>query len=57
MHPEQYSDTLDDTQVEQLHKSLIHVCTTAVEILAQPEDIPDNCMYSTPVLPTPVIQF
>jgi formamidopyrimidine-DNA glycosylase len=41
IHPEQYSNTFDDEQIKRLHDSLISVCTTAVETLADSEQFPE----------------
>ncbi|KAF2770970.1 hypothetical protein EJ03DRAFT_309800 [Teratosphaeria nubilosa] len=42
IHPEQYSNTFDDDQIKRLHDSLIGVCTTAVETLADSTQFPEN---------------
>ncbi|KAK3725104.1 hypothetical protein LTR37_000615 [Vermiconidia calcicola] len=42
IHPEQYCNTFDDKQIKQLHNSLISVCTTAVETLADSKQFPDE---------------
>ena len=42
IHPEQYSNTFDDKQIQQLHDALIGVCTTAVETLADSKKFPDD---------------
>ena len=42
IHPEQYSNTFDDEQVKQLHNALMHVCTTAVETLADSKMFPED---------------
>ncbi|KAK3698473.1 hypothetical protein LTR37_016944 [Vermiconidia calcicola] len=42
IHPEQYCNTFDDKQIKQLHDSLMSVCTTAVETLADSKQFPDE---------------
>ncbi|KAK0342877.1 hypothetical protein LTR91_016348 [Friedmanniomyces endolithicus] len=42
LHPEQYSNTFDDGQVERLHKALMDVCTLAVETNADSSQFPDT---------------
>ncbi|KAH9827095.1 formamidopyrimidine-DNA glycosylase [Teratosphaeria destructans] len=42
VHPEQYSNTFDDDQIKRLHDSLIGVCTTAVETLADSTQFPEK---------------
>ena len=45
MHPEQYSDSLSDQQIKQLHKSIHYVCSTAVDLLADSEQFPDTWLF------------
>ena len=40
IHPEQYTDSLKDGQLHQLHQSLLHICTVAVETLADSTAFP-----------------
>lgn len=42
IHPEQYSNTFSDKQIETLHEKLIEVCTFACETLADSDKFPDN---------------
>ncbi|QDS74187.1 hypothetical protein FKW77_002042 [Venturia effusa] len=42
IHPEQYSNTFSATQTQDLHDSLIRVCTTACETLADSSQFPEN---------------
>ena len=42
IHPEQYSNTFDDTQIQHLHDSLMSVCTLAVETLADSTKFPED---------------
>lgn len=45
LHPEQYSDTFSDAQLSQLHKSVMYVCKTAVDTLADSEQFPDEWLF------------
>lgn len=42
IHPEQYSNTFSDAQLKTLHDSLILVCTTAVDLLAESSRFPET---------------
>lgn len=42
IHPEQYSNTFSEAQIQQLHDALIEVCTTAVETLADSKQFPEH---------------
>lgn len=42
IHPEQYSNTFSDAQLKTLHDSLINVCTTACELLAESSKFPKD---------------
>lgn len=42
IHPEQYSNTFSDSQIKDLHDSLIGVCTLAVETLADSKQFPET---------------
>ena len=42
IHPEQYSNTFSDEQINTLHDSLVDVCTTACETLADSSKFPEN---------------
>ncbi|KAI9815880.1 MAG: hypothetical protein M1832_005190 [Thelocarpon impressellum] len=42
IHPEQYTDSLNDAQLEQLHKSLLNVCSIACETLADSDKFPKD---------------
>ncbi|KAI9825581.1 MAG: hypothetical protein M1826_006971 [Phylliscum demangeonii] len=42
IHPEQYTSTLNEAQLDQLHESLLHICDVAVETLADQEQFPEN---------------
>lgn len=42
IHPEQYSNTFSDEQLSTLHDKLIHVCTTACELLAESDKFPSD---------------
>lgn len=45
MHPEQYSNTLSDAQLKQLHKSIHHICGTAVDLLGDSEQFPETWLF------------
>ena len=45
IHPEQYSNTLSDAQLKQLHTSLLHICSTAVELLADSSKFPEEWLF------------
>ncbi|KAJ9607490.1 hypothetical protein H2200_007568 [Cladophialophora chaetospira] len=45
IHPEQYANTLQDEQIEQLHKSIHYVCTTSVELLADSDKFPADWLF------------
>jgi formamidopyrimidine-DNA glycosylase len=45
IHPEQYSNTLSDEQLKQLHKSIHYICGTAVELLADSEQFPETWLF------------
>ncbi|KAF2131504.1 hypothetical protein P153DRAFT_365082 [Dothidotthia symphoricarpi CBS 119687] len=42
LHPEQYSNTFSDEQIERLHKTIMYVCDTAVEVLADSDRFPED---------------
>jgi len=42
IHPEQYSNTLSDEQISQLHDAMVSVCTLAVETLADSSQFPET---------------
>jgi formamidopyrimidine-DNA glycosylase len=45
LHPEQYSDTFSPAQLKQLHASILYVCQTAVDTLADSEKFPDDWLF------------
>jgi len=45
IHPEQYSNTLSDAQLKQLHTSLLHICSTAVDLLAESSQFPEEWLF------------
>jgi formamidopyrimidine-DNA glycosylase len=45
LHPEQYSDTLDSAQIKRLHESMMYICQTAVELLADSTKFPDDWLF------------
>ncbi|KAF7196465.1 Formamidopyrimidine-DNA glycosylase [Pseudocercospora fuligena] len=42
IHPEQYCNTFDQDQIKRIHDSLIGVCTTACELLADSSKFPED---------------
>lgn len=46
LHPEQYSDTFSSEQLKQLHKSIMYVCQTAVDLLADSSKFPDDWLFN-----------
>jgi formamidopyrimidine-DNA glycosylase len=45
LHPEQYSDTFSSAQLKQLHKSILYVCQTAVDLLADSNKFPEEWLF------------
>ncbi|KAF7716914.1 Uncharacterized protein PECH_000694 [Penicillium ucsense] len=45
IHPEQYSNTLSDEQIKELHNSLHYVCSTAMDALADSEKFPEHWLF------------
>jgi formamidopyrimidine-DNA glycosylase len=45
LHPEQYSDTFSAAQLKQLHTSILYICQTAVDTLADSEKFPDDWLF------------
>jgi formamidopyrimidine-DNA glycosylase len=45
MHPEQYSNTLSDEQIKQLHQSIHYICATAVDLLAESDNYPEDWLF------------
>lgn len=45
IHPEQYSNTLSDDQLKQLHASIHYICSTAVDLLADSEKYPEDWLF------------
>ncbi len=45
LHPEQYSDTFSDAQLEQLHDSILHVTKIAVDTLGDSEKFPEDWLF------------
>ena len=45
IHPEQYSNTLSDTQITRLFKSIKYICTFAVENLADSSKFPEDWLF------------
>lgn len=45
LHPEQYSDDFDDTDISTLYKAVRYVCDTAVEFLANSDEFPEDWLF------------
>lgn len=45
IHPEQYSNTLQESQIKALHASIHYVCSTAIGVLADSEKFPENWLF------------
>ncbi|KAL4756702.1 putative formamidopyrimidine-DNA glycosylase [Aspergillus foveolatus] len=45
IHPEQYSNTLTDDQVKELHSSIHYVCSTSTEVLADSDKFPEHWLF------------
>jgi formamidopyrimidine-DNA glycosylase len=45
IHPEQYSNTLTEPQMKQLHKSIHHICSTAVDLLGDSDQFPEDWLF------------
>jgi formamidopyrimidine-DNA glycosylase len=45
IHPEQYSNTLGDEQIKELHSSIQYVCTTSIDVLADSEKFPEHWLF------------
>lgn len=46
LHPEQYSNTFSPEQLKTLHSSILHICGTAVDLLADASKFPDDWLFS-----------
>ncbi|KAL1964696.1 hypothetical protein VTN77DRAFT_6722 [Rasamsonia byssochlamydoides] len=45
IHPEQYSNTLSDAQIKQLHSSIHYVCSTSVDLLGDSDQFPEDWLF------------
>jgi formamidopyrimidine-DNA glycosylase len=45
IHPEQYSNTLNDDQIKELHSSIHYVCSTSIGVLADSEKFPEHWLF------------
>ena len=45
IHPEQYSNTLSDDQLRQLHKSIRYICQTSCDLLADSDQFPEDWLF------------
>ena len=46
LHPEQYSNTFTDEQIERLHKAIMYVCDTAIEVNADSSLFPKDWLMN-----------
>ncbi|KAI9650740.1 hypothetical protein NHQ30_000765 [Ciborinia camelliae] len=45
IHPEQYSNTFSSEEIKRLHASIMYICQTAVDLLADSAKFPDDWMF------------
>ncbi|KAF7891269.1 uncharacterized protein EAF02_001594 [Botrytis sinoallii] len=45
LHPEQYSNTFSSEEIKRLHTSMLSICQTAVDLLADSSKFPDDWMF------------
>ena len=45
IHPEQYSNTLNDDQIKELHAAIHYVCSTSIGVLADSEKFPEHWLF------------
>ncbi|KAF7891886.1 hypothetical protein EAF00_008188 [Botryotinia globosa] len=45
LHPEQYSNTFSSEEIKRLHTSMMSICQTAVDLLADSSKFPDDWMF------------
>ncbi|KAG4032807.1 hypothetical protein MFRU_006g02710 [Monilinia fructicola] len=45
LHPEQYSNTFSSEEIKRLHHSMMYICQTAVDLLADSSKFPDDWMF------------
>ncbi|CAI7638306.1 unnamed protein product [Penicillium bialowiezense] len=45
IHPEQYSNTLKDDQIKELHNAIHYVCSTSIGVLADSEKFPEHWLF------------
>lgn len=46
LHPEQYCDEFSDAQIKKLHESVVYVCQTAIDKLADSDEFPDHWLFN-----------
>ncbi|TQS38518.1 hypothetical protein Golomagni_00975 [Golovinomyces magnicellulatus] len=46
IHPEQYCDSLSIAQMESVHRYMMHICETAVGVLADSEKFPSEWLFN-----------
>lgn len=45
IHPEQYSNTLQDRQIEELHSAIHYVCSVSVDLLGDSSQFPTDWLF------------
>ncbi|KAJ5544873.1 Ribosomal protein S13-like H2TH [Penicillium sp. DV-2018c] len=45
IHPEQYSNTLKEEQIKELHTAIHYVCSTSIGVLADSEKFPEHWLF------------
>ncbi|KAG5934016.1 hypothetical protein E4U53_000793 [Claviceps sorghi] len=45
LHPEQYSDTFDDVEIQRLYEAIRYVCQTAVDKLGNSDEFPTHWLF------------
>ncbi|KAG5979804.1 hypothetical protein E4U55_004741 [Claviceps digitariae] len=45
LHPEQYSDTFDDAEIQRLYEAIRYVCQTAVDKLGDSDEFPPHWLF------------
>ncbi|PLB55119.1 hypothetical protein P170DRAFT_374645, partial [Aspergillus steynii IBT 23096] len=45
IHPEQYSNSLNNDQIKKLHSSIHYVCSTSVDLLADSDKFPEDWLF------------
>lgn len=45
IHPEQYSNTLNEEQIKSLHSAMEYICSTSVDLLGDSEKFPEDWLF------------